>query len=115
MCGCKKDLRRTIPPCCNIVSQVFLTFAATDCTRETEITQFDGRVRIDENIRRLQITVDNPRGMKILQCAKQLPCDEAVMHVHQDVRTDHAVKISVHQLKHKVDVPIIHSSMHSKQ
>jgi hypothetical protein len=53
--------------------------------------------------------------MQILQRTQQLPGDEAVVHVHEDVRADNSVQVSVHQLKDEVNVAIIRRPMHRQQ
>jgi hypothetical protein len=50
--------------------------------------------------------------MKILQRAKQLPEDEAVVHVLEEVCSHYAVEIGLEALEQNVEITIIRRSMH---
>jgi hypothetical protein len=61
------------------------------------VAQTDRRVAVDQNIRQLDVAVEQPRGAKIFEGATELPKDGAPVDVLKDVSTNHNIKVRLHQ------------------
>jgi len=67
-------------------------------------------VRIDENIRWFQVTMDNLRRVQILHALANLIHDESVVNILQYLLTDSVMEIGLHELKNKIKIFVIISS-----
>jgi len=65
----QEDLWRSVPPCCDVVGQHYrMALQEWDfCAGETEIANLQVTVRINQEIARFQVSVENARRMNIFE------------------------------------------------
>lgn len=64
-------------------------------------------LRVEEQITRLQISVEKVGRVHELKTFKYLVDNILFVNVFQDVGSNHGVQICVHEIEHQVDVPVI--------
>jgi hypothetical protein len=79
--------------------------------REPEIAELNRRIAVDQQVAWLEIAVYQSRRVQILQRAKDLPEDVAMMHIKEDVGTDHRVDVGLHAFEDQVDVGVVLGTM----
>ena len=70
---------------------------------------------VEEQVTRLEIPVQQIRRVHILETLKVLVNDVLLVDVLKNVRTNYRVQVSIHEVKHEVDISIVLSSDHILQ
>lgn len=96
------NFRRTVPPCGDVLRHEARLLAAgvrrARAAREPEVAHLEITVRVEEQVRGLQIAVDDVRGVHRLQRAERLVDEVLAVVIGQRLRPDDAVQVCLHQL-----------------
>ena len=104
-----EELRSPVPPCGNIVRHhcdlVVVRFLQQ--SHQPKITQFSIALLIDQDVRRLEISVDNIGVMQKVQSLTDLVNDIFLMFFLKDVAADERMQIHIHMFEDKIDIDIV--------
>lgn len=94
------DFWSTIPSCRNILGHIasILLWVNRESTSQTKVTNLQLAIRVDQQVTGLQITVQDIRGVNILQTAQDLINEGLEVRIGQGLaRTDDSGQITFHQ------------------
>jgi len=74
---------------------------------KSEITDFEGTVRIDENIAGFKISMDDLSRMEILHSLENLIHYVPIMQILQNFLTNSVVEISLHKFEYQIEIFVI--------
>jgi hypothetical protein len=97
----KHDLRSSVPSRRNIFSHVACILFGVDAetSGQTEIANLELTVGVDEQVTRLEITMQNVGAVNVLQATENLVDEGLEVSVGQRLaRTDDGSKIALHEL-----------------
>jgi len=99
--GSEQDLGRSVPPSSHVISeQGLLVDFLIQGTGETEICDLDVALRVEKQVGRFQISVEEVGGVHELETFQHLVDDVLFVDVFEDVGADNGVEICVHKVKH---------------
>ena len=97
----KHNLRGSVPSCCNIFSHVACVFFRVDAetSGQTKITNLKLTVGVNEQVTRLEITMQDVGAVDVLQATENLVDKGLEVGIGQRLaRTDDSSKIALHEL-----------------
>mmetsp|Transcript_49971 Transcript_49971/g.117474 ORF Transcript_49971/g.117474 Transcript_49971/m.117474 type:complete len:251 (+) Transcript_49971:264-1016(+) len=99
--GLQNDLRRPVPPCGYVLSELFIVIHAfrTADTAHAKVTQLELAACVDNAVPWLQVTVDEPSLVKILQRQQNLVRQMENSAARQGLRgPNYPVQVGAHQI-----------------
>ena len=101
----KHDFRCTIPASGDVFGHETLVVLGTGGgTCETEIADLQIAIRVEEQVRRLEITVEDVGGVHSLKCAESLVDKVLAVVVRKLLCADDTVHVRLHKLLDEVDL-----------
>lgn len=105
MTGVEDDLGRSVPPGDHVLRQ--RSGRLLIASSETEVADFKVTVLIQQQVARLQITMDDRRAVDVKAATQQLIHEILAMVVRQILSgVNYAMHISLHEIRNNVDVLI---------
>ena len=82
---------------------------------ETEVSYFDITLRIEQNIRRFEVTMKNISRVEILETFQYLVDDVLFVDVFENVSSDDSVHVDFHGIEYQVNIFIVLGSDYIEQ
>ena len=99
------DLRRTVPSRGNILGhETAVVFLRGGRASKSEIANLQVAVGVQQQVRRLQVAVENVGGVHGLQGTESLVNEVLAVIIGQILGTDNAVHVRLHELLNEVDL-----------
>mmetsp|Transcript_30089 Transcript_30089/g.87643 ORF Transcript_30089/g.87643 Transcript_30089/m.87643 type:complete len:243 (+) Transcript_30089:213-941(+) len=99
------DLWGAVPPSDHVLGEVLLLLSVGDATGEPKVAQLEVAIRIQENIGGLEVPVNYPSGMNVIQTAKHLIHEELyVVRGKLLLRVDDTLQVCLHEVGYDVHV-----------
>jgi len=83
--------------------------------REAEVGDLQQALLVEQQVRRLEVAVDQPAGVAVEQRLEALVHDELLVHRLEDVGADDGVEVGLHVVEDEVDVLVVLRLQHVLQ